>query len=67
MTIAKDSTSTSDLREDFLYHATEARYHMAQYLASMEEVENHYIKFKEHASYRDEFQKRLWEESPCVI
>jgi hypothetical protein len=66
MSSVKDSTTTSDLREDFLYHATEASWYMNQFLQETEEAENSFAKYKEHAMYRDEFKKRLWEESPCA-
>lgn len=66
MSTVKDSTHTSDLREDFLYHATEARYHMAQYLNSCEEADRHSSKMKEHATYRDEIQRQLWEDSHAL-
>lgn len=66
MSIVKDSTSTADLREDFLYHASQAKFYSRQYLDACDEAERMYEKWSENVRYRDEFQKRLWEESPCA-
>lgn len=66
MSIVKDSTHTSDLREDFLYHASESRYHLQEYLKSCEEADRHSAKMKEHSSERDAIQKQLWEESHAL-
>jgi hypothetical protein len=58
----KDNIIVSDLREEFLYHASESKYHLEAYLKAFDEVEHHYKRYKEHAMYRDEFHDKLWRE-----
>ncbi len=63
MSIARKNTPKHDLQEAFEYHDEEAGYYLEQYLRHLEEVERMYNKFKEHASYRDEFSMRIKEDA----
>jgi hypothetical protein len=62
MSFAENNTTAPNLREEFLYHASESKFHLEQYLKAFDEVEHHYKRYKEHAMYRDEFHDKLWEQ-----
>jgi len=61
MSIAKDFNAHHELEEEFSYHSEEAEYHLEQYLRSMEEVESHYAKYRQHSRSRDSYSKALKE------
>lgn len=52
MSFVKQDTVLRELEEDFLYHVSEADYHLNQYLIAVKEAENHLKQYREHNQYR---------------
>jgi hypothetical protein len=59
MSIVNNCTTAPNLREEFLYHASESKYHQEQYLNACDEAERHFERWREHTRYKEEFRKEL--------
>jgi len=60
MSSGEHNISAPNLQEEFLYHSSEAKYHLDQYLKVCDEAERHFDKWREHAMYKQEFQTKIW-------
>lgn len=60
MSFVENNISAPNLQEEFLYHSSEAKYHLDQWLNASEEAERHYEKWREHNSYKNEFKAKIW-------
>ena len=59
MSFVKKYTTTCELEEEISYHASEAKYHLKQYLEALSEAHKHWQKHKEHSTYEEELVGQL--------
>jgi hypothetical protein len=61
MLFAQNSTTTSDLEEEILFHISELRYHKENYEAALREAEYHLQKSNYHDLLISELTSSLYE------